>query len=376
MKHKSCLFIFFLVLSSYPLKAQDHIVQKFIPKSHTYQGVTIPYQLFIPDESNHIASFPLVLALHGSGERGSDNLVQIQRHRLATSWADPMNQSERPCFVVAPQCPSGSQWTNNLEFLNNLLDTLIHTYPVNQNRLYITGLSMGGYGTWAMITTYPNIFAAAVPMSGGYYGSSVDAMLKIPIWNFHGVNDYYVPVSVSRSIIKDLEDAGRTCVFTHCNWQDCTGVPDSVLAQEIADGVTLLYTEYPNKSHNIWTESYNNPYLMEWVFAQDKRRISVDQISESLMPKQFVLYQNFPNPFNGSTVISFQSSVLSLIRVNIYNALGQHVRSLLNGHFEAGYHEIVWNGIDDNGHLSSSGVYIYQLQVGDVVEQKKMILVK
>ena len=98
-----------LILTS--VDAQDDIAAKFEFRSHTFQGTTIPYRLFVPEQYDSAQVYPMALALHGSGERGSDNSVHVRTWRLATAWADPVNQTNYPCFVVAPQCPHGRAWT-------------------------------------------------------------------------------------------------------------------------------------------------------------------------------------------------------------------------------------------------------------------------
>jgi predicted peptidase len=166
---KFLLALFVGLCSLTNLFAQPNIVAKFVARSHSFQSTTLPYRLFIPDNYNPTKKYPLVLALHGSGNRGSDNLQHIQSTRLATSWADPVNQTQYPCFVVAPQCPLNQSW--NVEpiaaTVSDLLDSLTREFNIDLNRQYITGLSMGGYGTWDMITRFPNRFAAAIPMSAG-----------------------------------------------------------------------------------------------------------------------------------------------------------------------------------------------------------------
>jgi len=214
-----------------------------------------------------------VLALHGSGEAGSDNLLHIQRSRLATSWADPVNQARYPCFVVAPQYPVGGTWQDGtgiirpeLAAANNIIDSLVHEFSIDTNRIYVTGLSDGGFGTWDLITRFPERFAAAVPMSAGWFGPSTSIIAKEPIWNFHGAVDEVVPVQMSRDIIGALHQLGRPVVYTHCHNNDCTGLPDSLIAMYVRSHADLFYTEYPTGGHDIWNQSYDYPFLFPWVF--------------------------------------------------------------------------------------------------------------
>jgi predicted esterase len=252
------------------LLAQDPIALKFVARSHTFEGVTIPYRLFIPDNYATSTKYPLVLALHGSGQRGTDNLIQVQSTRMATSWADPVNQAKYPCFVIAPQCPPSQDWFINANIVSNILDSLLHEFTIDSNRLYVTGFSMGGHGTWEMIRRFPNRFAAAIPMCGRGNTSAVSLFAQTPIWNFHGTKDPTVPVSESRSMIEALTNIGRSVVYTHCFNNNCSGLPDSIIAMYVKSHADLFYTEYKDGEHAIWDESYDYTFLIPWVF--DKYR--------------------------------------------------------------------------------------------------------
>jgi predicted esterase len=274
----SALKIFFLIILIIATAAlsQPGIVALFSPHSHTYAGTTIPYRLFIPQNLDTTRVYPLVLALHGAGERGNDNLIHIQSHRLATSWADPINQANYPCFVVAPQCPLTRSWTYaftdpigpELATVVDLIDSLQTVFPVDSNRLYVTGLSMGGFGTWDLIQRFPDKFAAAIPMSAGGDPSQIANISHIPIWNFHGKLDDAVPVSYSREMINALENNGKPVVYTHCKYENCSGLPDSTIAMFIESHSLHFYTEYATGGHIIWPESYDYPQLFPWVFSK------------------------------------------------------------------------------------------------------------
>ena len=280
MKH--IIYILTIVLCSQTYSQEKEIINKFKFRTHTYDTTTIPYRLFIP-ETNEKSKMPLVIALHGSGERGDDNKKQIEYHRLATSWADPINQKGNPCFVAAPQCPVGNRWvdvdwkkdsysfedisiSNELLTVNDLIDSLIQEFPIDQSRIYITGLSMGGFGTWYMIMKYPHRFAAAIPMSGTSSPQTACIIKNIPIWNFHGEVDKAVPVGGSRKIISALEECADKALYIE-DPNSSIVLNNATLKQNIMNS-KLLYTEYKGKGHAVWTESYNNPLLIEWLFSK------------------------------------------------------------------------------------------------------------
>ncbi|MBN1998121.1 T9SS type A sorting domain-containing protein [candidate division KSB1 bacterium] len=365
--------------------------EKFEKSTHTFQGTTLPYRLCKPDGYNPSFLYPLVLALHGAGERGTDNEIHILLHRMATSWADSVNQKKYPCFVLAPQCPEGNDWNdynhenrdayrvdevpNSNEMLTvvDMLDSLIAVFPVDTNRLYVTGLSMGGYGTWDVISRYPNKFAAAIPMSGGGDSTVVDRIKHIPVWNFHGEKDSTVPVSESRKMIDALERRGLTCVYTHCKNGDCTGMPEEEIESAIKNAAQLLYTEWQGKDHVMWAESYDYPYLFRWVFGWNKSTgySNVKRGADESTPFNFTFYQNYPNPFNPNTTIEYELDKAGHVCIDILNIRGQRIRRLADKMEEAGFHSLNFNASG-----LQSGSYFVRMTTENGVQVKKIMLIK
>ncbi|RPI00269.1 MAG: T9SS C-terminal target domain-containing protein, partial [Calditrichaeota bacterium] len=351
-----------------------------------------PYRLCRPDGFDPTKTYPLILALHGSGECGTDNESHILVHRLATSWADSANQKNYPCYVVAPQCPIGGAWNNynfndrdsyrysqvpiTLEMLTiiDLLDSLEAAYPIDPDRLYVTGLSLGGYGTWDILMRYPEKFAAAIPMSGGGDSTAVERIKHIPTWVFHGEKDNTVPVSESRKMIEALERQGLPCLYTHCRYGDCTGMSNDEIQAAIESGARLLYTEWQGKDHVMWAESYDYPFLFPWVFSQNRKNNPPSTTVAQNMPPLITgleLRQNYPNPFNPQTTIVFDLHQSGDVRVELLNIQGQRIRSLFLGHQEAGNHRII---VDASG--LPSGKYLYQISSGDFCASAIMTLQK
>ncbi|MFC2085108.1 prolyl oligopeptidase family serine peptidase [Bacteroidota bacterium] len=232
----------------------------FERKTFQHDTTIINYRIFIPQDDTCENGYPLILTLHGSGERGSDNESHIKHHKLATIWADSNNQKKHPCFILSPQCPENNRWvdadwgfskydqdtvptSNELNTVCQLVDHIINEYPVDINRLYITGLSMGGFGTWDLITRFPGKFVAAIAMSGAGDPSKAPLLTKVPIWVFHGALDKTVPVEGSRNMVDAIRDVGGN----------------------------VIYTEYEYGAHVIWKESYENPLLIDWLFAQYRK---------------------------------------------------------------------------------------------------------
>ncbi len=202
------------------------LVDLFERRSIESNGLTVSYALFVPEDYDPAVEYPLVMALHGAGERG-DNLVNIERHRLATAWVEPALQAEYPAFVLAPQVPSGLRWTSDadpddsdfvaIELATlDILDTVEAEFAIDPDRVYVVGLSLGGHGTWDFVSRLPDRFAAAVPMSGRGFLSQADDLGGLPIWAFTGETDTVVPPSQTRRVVQALEDLGRDVIYTHC----------------------------------------------------------------------------------------------------------------------------------------------------------------
>jgi len=224
-------------------------------------GLRMPYRLLTPKTPNSGASYPLVLFFHGSGERGDDNQKQLRNG--VERFVVPVSQTRYPCFVLAPQCPTDlnnrpTMWTGEREQVHllklapepaapfgtalELVTAIQRKFPVDVDRIYVTGISMGGFATWEALIRYPEKFAAAIPVCGGGDASHADRIRNIPVWAFHGADDPTVPVRCSRSMVEMIEKAG--------------GRP--------------RYTEYPGVGHNSWDRAYAEPELLVWLFSQNR----------------------------------------------------------------------------------------------------------
>jgi predicted peptidase len=195
------------------------------------------FLLYLPEGYDTIdRQWPLLLFLHGSGECG-DMLEFVKKN-------GPPNMIEHgykfPFIVVSPQCPEGERWS--VEVLDMVLDEMIRLYKVDENCIYVTGLSMGGEGTWNLAFTYPDRFAAIVPVCGWTDPEQAKKIKDLPIWIFHGAKDDVVPLSESEDMVNALK----------------------------ALGSPVKFTVYPDADHDAWTETYNNPELWEWLMEQHK----------------------------------------------------------------------------------------------------------
>jgi len=223
--------------------------------AHIYedgQGGELPYRLILPEEAD--GPRPLLIFLHGAGERGDDNERQLIWGKALMLQA----AQEFGAVVLAPQCPKEQKWTvedwaepgvtfagepsDPMRLTQALIDELIAKHNIDSDRLYLVGLSMGGYGTWEAVSRWPKRFAAAAPICGGADTGYADQLTDLPLWVFHGENDPVVQVQYSRDIVQAIRDAG--------------GDPK--------------YTEYPGVGHNSWTPAFAEPELLPWLMSHSR----------------------------------------------------------------------------------------------------------
>ena len=237
-----------LLLGAGPMtRAAD--LDKLLEKRTFTQGkASLPYRLMKPADYDASKKYPLVVFLHGAGERGDDNKAQL-RHGIKDFVSDAARK-KHPCFLIAPQCPRGKGWASFGKdsagagrLVLGLIDELRKEFTIDDKRIYLTGLSMGGFGTWDLLARKPDLFAAGIPICGGGDPAKAEKLAKIPIWAFHGDKDGAVNVDRTRKMIAAIKKAG--------------GEPK--------------YTEYKGVGHDSWTATYKDPAVLEWLFAQKKK---------------------------------------------------------------------------------------------------------
>lgn len=246
------LLIFYLFLSNSAYTQSS----RFSVNQYINNGDTLRYRQLYPDYDT-MRKYPLVIFLHGSGERGNDNEAQLKWGVM--NFATDQNMILHPAIVIAPQCPAHMQWGNfsrgkgtdlilqttpskPMELLMELIHQAIKNLPVDTNRIYITGLSMGGFGTYDAIERYPHLFAAGVPVCGGGDVSRAATISNIPMWIFLGSEDAAVNPLFSLEMLQALTKAGAHPGFT----------------------------QYPEVGHFSWLGAYSDPHMMEWLFRQHK----------------------------------------------------------------------------------------------------------
>jgi predicted peptidase len=234
-------------------KAQVALEQRVF-SSVTHAGERLPYVLMKPADWNASKKYPLLVFLHGAGERGDDNQNQLKWGR---EWMEQA-VTQYQAVVVAPQCPGDCRWvevdwglpahdmpaemSRPMRLMFEMLPSIEKEYAIDPARRYIGGLSMGGYGAWDALCRQPDYFAAAVPICGGADEKQAKAIAKIPVWVFHGEVDGTVPVIRARNMVEAVKKEG--------------GNPK--------------YSEYPGVDHFSWVNAFTEPELLKWLFQQKR----------------------------------------------------------------------------------------------------------
>lgn len=238
----------------------EEVVAQFDEAVHVYTGgeyreEPFRYRVLKPQTVEPGKKYPVILFLHGAGERGTENRLQLLY--LPELMAKPENRKKFPCFLIAPQCRPEKQWVNvpwtetkstlpekpsdQLQAAMGMLDDVLEKYPIDRSRVYLTGLSMGGYGCWDAAARWPERFSALAPICGGGDEATAPRFAKLPVWAVHGDADTVVPVVRSRKMVAALKAAG--------------GSP--------------VYVELKGVGHNSWTPAYNDAEgLLPWLFEQ------------------------------------------------------------------------------------------------------------
>jgi predicted peptidase len=259
---KKVLFFLCLSMCCIHLPAQDRSLfeeQYFIQDEDTLRCRILTPQNFTVNKK-----YPLVVFLHGAGERGDDNLKQLDWG--ADLFLDSLNRLKFPAIVVFPQCPENEYWANvkrsdekdslggfqmdtvakqgrTSAMVLKFIDTLLAHGGIDRSRVYLGGLSMGGFGTFELLWRRPNLFAAAFPICGGGSPEKVrNYAKKLPIWIFHGDADPVVPVQHSRRMVQALKKTNAE----------------------------MKYTEYPGVGHDSWKNAFAEPELLPWLFSKKK----------------------------------------------------------------------------------------------------------
>jgi predicted peptidase len=229
------LFLFLIIFCVWPLSlySQKLAMKMKVPS----QEDSLQYLMYLPEDYNEPDSpWPILIFLHGSGECGTDiELVKKNGPPMLIEQGEVF-----PFMVASPQCPFNERWS--VPMLEEFLNTILRKYKIDTSRVYLTGLSMGGEGTWNWSKASPERFAAIAPVCGWTDTTGINGIREIPVWVFHGAKDNVVPIWESQKMVDALKEMG-------------SGV---------------RFTVYPEADHDAWTETYENPEFYEWLLMQHR----------------------------------------------------------------------------------------------------------
>jgi predicted peptidase len=245
------LLVVAIALLPLSLNAADFLTRVYTASD----GKTLPYRLLVPEHYDSHIKYPVILFFHGSGERGVDNKAELSQG--VPNFTTPADCAKFPCFVIVPQCPPNDKWADippddftgvlppqpgqPMQLALKILDSVNAEFGTDTNRIYVMGLSLGGFGTWDCVTRFPERFAGAVPVCGGGYPTAITAAnARVPVWAFLSSDDPAVPPLRSIHMIEAMIKMG---------------------------GHPKLYV-YGGLGHGSWGKAFSEPELLPWLFAQ------------------------------------------------------------------------------------------------------------
>ena len=228
-----------------PVNPKDLYEEQTVSVQEGDENLVFRYRLLRPESSDPQKKFPVVVFFHGAGERGSDNVSQLQY--FPTWMTSDTLRKKYPCFILAPQCREGYRWsavdmTTDMRAALKAMDQVIENEAIDTDQILVTGLSMGGAATWEVAMRLPERIAAAVPVCGKSEEQYAELAKDVPLWVVHGDADTVIPVDCSRSMVAAVKEAG--------------GNPK--------------YTELPGVGHDSWTAAYHDEELLDWFFKQHR----------------------------------------------------------------------------------------------------------
>lgn len=296
-------------------------------RSYTSGSTTIKYRLFVPANYDVSKKYPLIVTMHGVGERGNDNTRQVDLEDLVSTWIADNIQKEVPHFVMGPQCPGDLYWGGvTTQTVHKIIDSLRREFSLDTNRLYAVGLSMGARGVFNLLEERPGLFAAAVACAGAGNNNAAASIARTPLWAFHAAGDDIVDVSGTRTMVEAIEKTGITFLrFVSDCWRNSPTLttysdairsgtdpitmvaknPDGIsydsLKRAVEGGVNYIYSEVKGGDHRTgWMVAFHHPLVPKWLFSKSKnmytteivvshRQIQMGEISKNT----FIVFPDF-----------------------------------------------------------------------------------
>lgn len=285
-----------------PIDVVTPLIDSYQAREEQGPNRPLKYRLFVPKEYDAAESYPLVLTLHGYGESGTDNELQLTANQLSTAFAAPDWQKRHPAFVVSPQLDAGSgagAWSHAdvQATLMTIIESLSAEYSIDSERLYVAGLSMGSLGAWDLLAAAPHTFAGAILVA--YGGGPYVSPTGTPLWNIHSIDDDTVPYSTSVDAASALEDAdvavtraefagnlswGEAREKALDQWRVADELGSTTLFTAFTAGTTGVPGEPPTSGHLSWVDVFSNEVYLEWLFSQSLSATAPTEIESPMRP--------------------------------------------------------------------------------------------
>ncbi len=306
-------------------------------------SIRMMYRLFVPENYDPSEKYPFLVVMHGVGEKGDDNTIQVDHEDLASTWIADSLQNRVPHFVMGPQCPSNNSWGGSaINTVHEIIDSLKREFSLDTNRLYAAGLSMGARGVFNLLQSRPGYFAAALACAGAGNNNGAADIARTPLWAFHAEGDKIVNVSGTRSMVEAIENTGiRFVRFMSESWtngpglntysnailggtdpldivaKNPSGISYDSLQSAVNNGAEYLYSEVIGGDHRTgWMVAFHHPLVPHWIFSKTKEQPvatfrSPSWVLENSGKADVLLFQNLSENFT-QLIYSLQGRKINL----------------------------------------------------------------
>ena len=304
---KKIYFLLFLGLTCFvsPIKSQTNPADKWIADTFFVDSLFVEYRLFVPENYDSTVNYPLIVVYGGVSDNTEPYFAHFDLAGTWISFADSVNQKNNPCFILVPGLPQSGEWWWDPAVdipVNALFASLLKEYSIDQNRVYLTGFSLGGLQSYIALEYATDLIAAAIPICGNYgEADKVKIFKDVPNWTFHGQNDGTVNVSNSRVVMEEYEKLNSKVLYTNSKYRQEINLSDDQIKNHILAHSNPFYTEYPGVGHDSWTQAYKTPLLQDWLFSKYKLKAGAIRLTNLNNPKVYpTLNESFTIKWNSS----------------------------------------------------------------------------
>jgi hypothetical protein len=304
---KKIYFLVFLGLTCFvsPVKSQTNPADKWIADTFFVDSLFVEYRLFVPENYDSTVNYPLIVVYGGVSDNTEPYFAHFDLAGTWISFADSVNQKNNPCFILVPGLPQSGEWWWEPAVdipVNALFASLLKEYSIDQNRVYLTGFSLGGLQSYIALEYATDLIAAAIPICGNYgEANKVKIFKDVPNWTFHGQDDGTVKVKNSRVVMEEYEKLNSKVIYTNSKYRQEINLSDDQIKNHILAHSNPFYTEYLKVGHESWTQAYETPLLQDWLFSKYKLKAGAIRLTNLNNSKVYpTLNESFTIKWNSS----------------------------------------------------------------------------